>query len=89
MTLAKNIQHYPEWAVYLKDLQPKQLLVWGRNDPLFLPAAAEVVKRLVPATCAILTAITSCSTSTRRDSLGDHRDVLSIGKTQHFMRRTL
>jgi pimeloyl-ACP methyl ester carboxylesterase len=49
MTLATNIQHYPEWNAYLKDRQPKALIVWGRNDPLFLPAAAEFVKQLVPA----------------------------------------
>jgi pimeloyl-ACP methyl ester carboxylesterase len=30
--------------------QPKTLVVWGRNDPLMLPAAAEFVKHVVPAT---------------------------------------
>ena len=25
------------------------LIAWGRNDPLFLPAAPEFVKQLVPA----------------------------------------
>jgi len=49
MNLAANVQHYPEWNAYLKDRQPKTLIVWGRNDPLFLPAAAEFVKQLVPA----------------------------------------
>jgi pimeloyl-ACP methyl ester carboxylesterase len=49
MNLTTNIQHYPEWTAYLKDRQPKTLIVWGRNDPLILPAAAEVVKRVVPA----------------------------------------
>ncbi len=49
MNLASNIHHYPEWNAYLKDRQPKTLIVWGRNDPLFLPAAAEFVKQLVPA----------------------------------------
>jgi pimeloyl-ACP methyl ester carboxylesterase len=49
MTLATNIQHYPEWNACLKDRQPKTLIVWGRNDPLFLPATAEFVKQLVPA----------------------------------------
>jgi pimeloyl-ACP methyl ester carboxylesterase len=39
----------PEWTVYLKDRQPKTLNVWGRNDPLILPAAAEFVKKVVPA----------------------------------------
>jgi pimeloyl-ACP methyl ester carboxylesterase len=49
MNLTTNIQHYPEWAAYLKDQQPKTLIVWGRNDPLMLPAAAEFVKQMVPA----------------------------------------
>ena len=49
MNLATNIQHYPEWTAYLKDRQPKTLIVWGRNDPLMLPAAAEFVKQVVPA----------------------------------------
>ena len=49
MTLATNIPHYPEWSAYLKERQPKSLIVWGRNDPLFVPAAPEFVKQLVPA----------------------------------------
>ncbi len=49
MNLATNIPHYPEWNAYLKDRQPKTLIVWGRNDPLFVPAAAEFVKQVVPA----------------------------------------
>lgn len=49
MNLATNIQHYPEWTAYLKDRQPKTLIVWGRNDPLMQPAAAEFVKQVVPA----------------------------------------
>jgi pimeloyl-ACP methyl ester carboxylesterase len=49
MNLTTNIQHYPKWTAYLKDRQPKTLIVWGRNDPLMLPLAAEFVKQLVPA----------------------------------------
>jgi len=48
MTLATNIQLYPQWVAYLKDRQPKTLIVWGRNDPLFLPAAPDFVKQIVP-----------------------------------------
>ena len=48
MNLATNLPHYPEWNAYLKHRQPKTLLVWGRNDPLIWPAAAEFVKKLVP-----------------------------------------
>jgi pimeloyl-ACP methyl ester carboxylesterase len=49
MNLTTNIQHYREWTAYLKDRQPKTLIVWGRNDPIILPAAAEFVKQVVPA----------------------------------------
>ena len=49
MNLTTNIQHYPEWTAYLKDRQPKTLIVWGRNDPIIWPAAAEFVKQVVPA----------------------------------------
>ena len=48
MTLAQNITLYPQWTAYLKERQPKTLIVWGRNDPLILPAAAEFVKQVVP-----------------------------------------
>jgi pimeloyl-ACP methyl ester carboxylesterase len=50
MNLASNAQHYAEWNTYLKNRQPKTLIVWGRNDPLFAPAAAELVKQNVPTT---------------------------------------
>ena len=48
MNLSTNIPHFPEWTAYLRDRQPKTLIVWGRNDPLLLPAAAEFVKQVVP-----------------------------------------
>jgi pimeloyl-ACP methyl ester carboxylesterase len=48
MTLATNIPLYPEWTAYLKDRQPKALIVWGQNDPLFTPAAPEFMKQVLP-----------------------------------------
>ncbi len=48
MNLMTNTQHYPKWTAYLKDRQPKTLIVWGRNDPIILPAGAEFVKQVVP-----------------------------------------
>ncbi len=48
MNLATNIQHFPKWTAYLKDRQPRTLAVWGRNDSVLLPAAAEFVKQVVP-----------------------------------------
>ncbi len=49
MNLATNIPHYAEWNAYLKDRKPKALIVWGRNDPLFVPVAAEFIKQVLPA----------------------------------------
>jgi len=49
MNLATNIQLYPKWTAYLKEQQPKTLIMRGRSDPLILPAAAEFVKQVVPA----------------------------------------
>jgi pimeloyl-ACP methyl ester carboxylesterase len=49
MNLTTNIQHYPKWVAWLKDRQPKTLIVRGRNDPLILPAAAEFLQQVVPA----------------------------------------
>jgi len=87
MNLTTNLQHYPEWTAYLKDRQPKTLIVWGRNDPLILPAAAEFVKQAVPAAdlryfrhrplCA--------RRERRRDRRGDYRDVLPVGARKSWM----
>jgi hypothetical protein len=41
MNFATNIELYPQWTAYLKARPPKSLIVWGRTDPLILPAAAE------------------------------------------------
>lgn len=48
MNLTTNIQHYTEWAAFLKDRQPKALVLWGRNDPLFTPAAPEALRQALP-----------------------------------------
>jgi pimeloyl-ACP methyl ester carboxylesterase len=49
MNISTNIDLYTEWIAYLKEREPRTLIVWGRNDPLILPAAAEFVKQVVPA----------------------------------------
>jgi pimeloyl-ACP methyl ester carboxylesterase len=45
-----NIEQYPRWQAYLKQHQTKILVVWGKNDPVFLPPGAEAYKRDVPKT---------------------------------------
>jgi pimeloyl-ACP methyl ester carboxylesterase len=49
LNVTTNIPHYPEWAAYLKERQPKTLIVWGRNDPIIRPPAAAFVKSILPA----------------------------------------
>jgi pimeloyl-ACP methyl ester carboxylesterase len=49
MNMEANFPHYPEWNAYLRDRQPKTLVLWGRNDPLFTPAAPEALKQVLPA----------------------------------------
>ncbi len=48
MNLSTNIPLYAEWTAFLKDRQPKALILWGRNDPLFSPAAPEALKQALP-----------------------------------------
>jgi pimeloyl-ACP methyl ester carboxylesterase len=45
---AANIAEYPNWQRWLKETQPRLLLVWGKNDVFFPVAAAEAIKRDVP-----------------------------------------
>jgi pimeloyl-ACP methyl ester carboxylesterase len=35
-----NIGLYPEWQAAFRAHQPKTLIIWGRNDPFFIPAGA-------------------------------------------------
>lgn len=43
-----NVLEYPRWQAYLRTAQPKTLIVWGRNDPIFLPAGAQAYLRDLP-----------------------------------------
>jgi pimeloyl-ACP methyl ester carboxylesterase len=43
-----NVSEYPAWQAYLRDAQPKSLILWGRNDPIFLPAGALAYQRDLP-----------------------------------------
>jgi pimeloyl-ACP methyl ester carboxylesterase len=40
-----NVERYPEWHDYFRKFQPPALIVWGRNDFVFLPAGAEAYGR--------------------------------------------
>ncbi len=66
----KNIQQYPVWHEALKKHKPPVLAVWGKNDPIFLPAGAEAYKREVPEAEVHLL-------DTGHFALEDHADVIA------------
>lgn len=43
-----NIDQYPQWHAALRRVQPPVLCIWGKNDPIFIPAGAEAFKGDVP-----------------------------------------
>lgn len=43
-----NISEYPTWQNFLKEKQPRILLVWGKNDPFFPVTAAQAIKKDIP-----------------------------------------
>lgn len=43
-----NVEAYPEWQAYFRAYHPKAVLVWGRNDPIFLQSGAEAYKKDLP-----------------------------------------
>lgn len=43
-----NVKQYPQWHTALRKVHPPVLAVWGKNDPIFLPAGAEAFKKDVP-----------------------------------------
>jgi pimeloyl-ACP methyl ester carboxylesterase len=43
-----NVASYPAWQTYLREKKPPMLVVWGKNDPFFLPPGADAFKRDQP-----------------------------------------
>jgi pimeloyl-ACP methyl ester carboxylesterase len=43
-----NVAQYPQWHETLRTAKTPVLAVWGKNDPIFLPAGAEAFKRDAP-----------------------------------------
>jgi pimeloyl-ACP methyl ester carboxylesterase len=41
----KNLGLYDVWQAYFRERQPRTLVVWGKNDPLFVAAGAEAYRR--------------------------------------------
>ncbi len=42
---ASNVALYPKFQAYFRAKRPPVLVVWGRNDPFFLPSGAEAFRR--------------------------------------------
>lgn len=43
-----NVALYDSWHAAFRKYQPRTLIVWGKNDPFFIPAGAEAFKRDLP-----------------------------------------
>lgn len=43
-----NVALYPDFHRYFRDYQPPALILWGVDDPIFLPAGAEAFLRDLP-----------------------------------------
>lgn len=46
---ASNVALYPQFQAYFRTRRPPTLAVWGKNDPLFIPAGAQAFQRDNPA----------------------------------------
>jgi pimeloyl-ACP methyl ester carboxylesterase len=42
---ASNVKLYPQFQKYFRTHRPPTLAVWGKTDPIFLPAGAQAFKR--------------------------------------------
>jgi len=43
-----NISRYAEWQEYLKNFQPPTLVVWGKNDEMFIETGGNAYKKDLP-----------------------------------------
>jgi pimeloyl-ACP methyl ester carboxylesterase len=43
-----NVAAYPTWQGYLREKKPPTLVVWGKNDPFFLPPGAQAFRHDLP-----------------------------------------
>jgi pimeloyl-ACP methyl ester carboxylesterase len=43
-----NVDSYPKWQAWLREKQPRLLVIWGRFDPSFAPSEPEAYRRDVP-----------------------------------------
>lgn len=44
----RNVESYPRWQAWLRETQPRLLVLWGRYDPSFESVEAKANRRDVP-----------------------------------------
>ncbi len=42
---ANNLKQYPAFQAFFRDAQIPTLVIWGKNDPFFIPPGAEAYRR--------------------------------------------
>jgi pimeloyl-ACP methyl ester carboxylesterase len=45
---ASNVKLYPKFQQYFRISKPPLLVIWGKNDPFFIPAGAEAFRKDIP-----------------------------------------
>jgi pimeloyl-ACP methyl ester carboxylesterase len=43
-----NVALYDSWHAAFRQYQPRTLIIWGKNDPFFVPAGAEAFLQDLP-----------------------------------------
>ena len=43
-----NVNSYPKWQAWLREKEPRLLVIWGKFDPSFAPSEPEAYRRDVP-----------------------------------------
>ena len=43
-----NVEAYPKWQAWMREHQPRLLVIWGKYDPSFDPSEPEAYRRDVP-----------------------------------------
>ena len=43
-----NVDAYPKWQAWMREKQPRLLVIWGKYDPSFDPSEPEAYRRDVP-----------------------------------------
>src|SRR5258708_36843102 len=61
-----NVALYPRFQQYFREHQPPLLAVWGKNDPFFIPPAAEAYNRDLPVAEIHSLRTEPCAWETRR-----------------------